>query len=306
MMRTSRMITFEDFRPVTFDDKSVFDKHYEKYPPIHSDNVFTTIISWMEYADYHYAYVDGNLIIYSNIDNKIRFRPPSGKFNKSVFDQVLGLAKKQNSNYPFGVVNEITRDKMSESYPKMIFDEHRDYFDYIYLTKDLVELSGSAYAKIRNRLNKFKRNYQYSVERITEENISDVKEFLKRWCLWKDCESDPILENERKAILISINNHFELGLSGILIRINDAIESISVFEGMNKDTAIVHYEKGSPDFDGIYKAINQETAKTLKDDFMFINRESDMGISGLRKAKQSYRPHHMIKLFHVHKDNILF
>jgi hypothetical protein len=304
-MGKNRMLSIDDFQPVTFDDKKVFDKHYERYPPIHSDNVFTTFISWMEYADYHYTYVDDNLIIYSNIDNKIRFRPPSGKFNRHIFDQVLKLAKRQDSDYPFGVIDEKIKTIMFENYPEIKLDEHRDYFDYVYLTKDLVELSGSPYAKIRNRLNKFKKSYQYSVEKITEENMAEVKEFLKRWCLWKDCESDPILENEKKAILISINNHFELGLSGIIIRIDDAIESIAVFQGMNKDTALVHYEKGSPDFDGIYKAINQETAKILQNDFEFINRESDMGIKGLRKAKISYRPHHMIKLYHVQKGNIL-
>jgi hypothetical protein len=300
------MLSIDDFVPITFDDKKTFDKHYEKYPPIHSDNVFTTLISWREYADYHFLYVDDNLIIYSKIKDKIRFRPPSGRLNKDIFDQVLKLAKTQDTGHPIGVIDEDTMNMMSIEYPKIILQEERNYFDYVYLSEDLVNLSGSAYSKIRNRLNKFKKNFQYTVEPITEENMNEVKEFLKRWCLWKDCESDPILENERKAILISINNHFELGLSGILIRINEAIESIAVFEGMNPNTALVHYEKGSPDFDGIYKTINQETAKIVKDDYKFINRESDMGIPGLRKAKLSYRPHHMIKVFNVSKDNIKF
>ncbi len=298
------MLSLDDFKPVTFDDKSLFDKHYEKYPPVHSDNIFTTIISWKEYADYHYTYIDENLIIYSNINNQIRLRPPSGKFKKDIFDQVLRLAKKQDSDYPFGVIDEDTKDRISKEYPNIKFMEHRDYFDYVYLSKDLAYLTGSSYAKIRNRLNKFKKFYQYSVEKISKENMVEVKKFLKRWCLWRDCESDPILENERKAILFSIDNYFKLGLSGILIRINDAIESIAVFEGMNKDTALVHYEKGSPDFDGIYKAINQETAKILLNNYKYINRESDMGIPGLRKAKLAYRPHHMVKLYHVANDNI--
>lgn len=305
MMGKSKMLSLDDFKPIILDDKPIFDRHYEKYPPIHSDNIFTTLVSWKEYADYHYIYFDENLIIFSNINGQIRFRPPSGRFKKEIFDQVLNLAKQQDSDYPFGVIDEETMKNISREYPSVKFDEHRDYFDYIYLSKDLADLSGSAYAKIRNRLNKFKKNNQYYIEKITEENIEEVKEFLKRWCLWKDCESDPILENERKAIIYSSDNFFKLGLSGILIRINDAIESISVFEGMNKDTALVHYEKGSPDYDGIYKAINQETAKILQNDYKFINRESDMGIPGLRKAKLSYRPHHMIKLYHVSKENII-
>jgi len=136
--------------------------------------------------------------------------------------------------------------------------------------------------------------------------MGEVKSFLKRWCLWKDCDSDPLLESEKKAILFSIAKFFELKLSGLAIKINGNIEAISVFEPMNPDTVVVHYEKGSPYFDGIYKAINKETACLIQDKFKFINREQDMGIPGLRKAKMSYRPNHMIKVFHVNKEDIVF
>ena len=92
----------------------------------------------------------------------------------------------------------------------------------------------------------------------------------------------------------------------IEVRVNGNIEAISVFEELNPTTAVVHYEKGSPDYDGIYKAINMETAKVLQKDFTFINREEDMGIPGLRQAKMSYRPHHMVEVFHVEKKTIEF
>jgi hypothetical protein len=86
--------------------------------------------------------------------------------------------------------------------------------------------------------------------------------------------------------------------------VNDKIEAISVFEGINPETAVVHYEKGSPDFDGIYKAINQETAKILERDYKFINRESDMGLPGLRKAKLSYKPIRFIEVFNLGRESI--
>ncbi len=288
------------------ENKPLFDKHYEKYPPIHSDNVFTTLVSWMEYSDYHFTFLCDNLIIYSKISNQIRFRPPSGRFKKDVFYQVLKLAKMQESDYPFGVVDLKTKEWVSKIYPKIKFGGHRDFYDYIYLSKDLAGLRGSSYAKIRNRLNKFKRNYKYKIEKISENNMDSIRKFLRRWCLWRDCESDPLLENERKAILYSMSHFFELKLSGIALLVNDKIEAISVFELINPDTAVVHYEKGSPDYDGIYKAINQETALILQKDFKFINRESDMGLPGLRKAKMSYHPHHMIEVFHVEREKIIF
>jgi len=299
------MISINDFKKITLDDKELFDKHYKKYPPVHSDYVFTTLVSWMDYADYHYTFCDNCLIIYSNINKTIRFRPPAGKRKKETFDKVIDLAKKQDVDYPLGVIDLETKKWMEKNYPRIEFEPHRAFFDYVYLSSDLSELKGSAYSKIRNRLNKFVKQNTYSVENISETNFEDIKKFLRRWCLWKDCESDPVLKYEKKAILFSMDNFFNLNLSGIAMRVNDKIEAIAVYEKMNNDTAVVHYEKGSPDYDGIYKAINKETAKIIQKDCKFINRESDMGISGLRKAKMSYNPHYMIEVYHIGKKGII-
>lgn len=299
------MLSIDDFKPVTLGDKQLFDTHYERYPPVHSDNVFTTIISWMEYAKYHYTFLQDNLIIMTKLENVLRFRPPIGKYDRDIFQQVLKLAKREKSDYPLGVIDTQTKNWLSKEYPKLEFTSHRDYFDYVYLASDLAELPGTAYRKIRNRLNKFKRNYAYTTEKIAEVNMDEVRTFLKRWCLWKDCESDPLLENEKKAIMFSMANFFELELSGIAIRIDGKIEAISVYEQMNPDTVVIHYEKGAPDYDGVYKAINAETAKLIQKEFKFVNREPDMGLLGLRKAKMSYRPHHMVEVYHIARDKIL-
>ena len=300
------MLSLDDFQRISLQDKEIFDKIFAKFPPVHSDNLFTTIISWMEYGNYHYAFIDDNIVIMTNIKSNVRFRPPLGKQNSDLLKEVLTLAKREGSNEPLGVIDIKTKEWMETQFPKLKFLEHRDFYDYVYRSSDLAELPGSAYGKIRNRLNKFKRAYAFTTEAISEENFDEIGEFLKRWCLWKDCESDELLENEKKAILYSMKHFFELGLSGLTVHINGNIEAISVFEKMSLDTAVVHYEKGSPDYDGIYKAINMEAAKQLQNDFTFINRQSDMGVPGLRKAKLSYHPSHMVEVFHVKKDGILF
>ncbi len=299
------MLSLDDFKRITLKDKPVFDKHYSKYPPVHSDNIFTTLISWMEYGDYHYAVIDDNIVIMSQINGEIRFRPPLGEPRLDILKQVLSLAKREGSeHYPFGVIDTKAKEWISKYFPKLELLEHRDFFDYVYLSSDLAELPGAKYSKIRNRLNKFKRSYEYDIEEISKENMREVKEFLKRWCLWKDCDSDIVLENEKKAILYSIEYFFDLELSGLIIRVNGNIEALSVYEKMNQNTAVVHYEKGSPDYDGIYKAINMEAAKILQKDFTFINREEDMGISGLRQAKMSYHPIQMVEIFHIDKKSL--
>jgi len=299
------MFSLDDFKPISLDTKTIFKKHYENYPTEHSDNLFTTLISWKDYGKYKYFFIDENLLLLSQIKGEIQLRYISGKYNKDIFNQFFKIAKEQKSDYPIILIDAKTKNWLLKNYPKLNFEPFRDVFDYIYLSSDLVNLSGTKYRKIRNRLNQFKKNFSYRTEIISESNLNEVKDFLKRWCLWRDCDSDILLENEKKAILFSIDNFVELGLSGIAIYINEKIEAISVYEKMTSEMAVVHYEKGSPDYDGIYKAINQETAKILQKNFKFINRESDMNIPGLRKAKMSYHPHHMVEVFNLTKESIL-
>ena len=191
------MLSLKNFKRLSLEDKKIFDNLYAKYPPPHSDNIFTTMISWMKYIEYHYALVDSNIITMIKMDGEIQFRPPFGKPNIDLFKQVLDLAFKEGTDSPIGLIDNQTKKWMSKHFPKIKFIEDRDFFDYVYLSSDLAELPGSSYGKIRNRYNKFKRNYNYSTEIISEKNMDELAEFLKRWCLWRDCESDILLDNER-------------------------------------------------------------------------------------------------------------
>jgi len=298
------MLSIDDFIPVTLETKKDFDQVYSKYPPVHSDYVFTTLVSWSDYAHYSYVLVDDAIIIKTCIDDMVYFRPPLGKYSKETFDELIKLAKKEGSGRPLTMITEGVKQWIEKEYPISSFHPHPEFADYVYKSSDLATLEGSKYRKIRNRLNKFKKHFDYQVVTVSLENMDEVKRFLKRWCIWRECEDDPLLSYEKNAVMYSMNNIEELGLSGIAIRVNDHIEAISIFEQMNKETVVVHFEKGSPYYDGIYKAVNMETARIVQKDALYINRESDMGNPGLRKAKESYRPDHMIPVYHLEKEDI--
>jgi uncharacterized protein len=295
------MLSIDDFKPITMQSKPFFDSHYEMYPPIHSDNVFTTLVAWQDYAHYTYALIDDVLIIRATVNDFNYFRPPSGTYKKELFDELLELNNSLQPQSQISMITENVKQWMENTYHSYTFKPLPEYADYVYRAEDLAQLQGSDYRKIRNRLNKFVKNITYKKEMITEENIPEVKKFLKRWCIWRDCEDDPLLQYEKKAIMFSIDHFKDLGLSGIAIRVNDKIEAVCMFEKMNPDTIVVHFEKGSPYYDGIYKLINRETAELVKNNVTYINRESDMGNPGLRKAKESYRPDHMINVYQLIK-----
>ena len=297
--RSDFVFDLEDFKPLTLADKETFDAHYAKHPPNHSENVFSTLVSWGHFVQAYYLIHGENMLIMTMPDDQPRFRPPSGPRDSKVFRRLFELAKDSGTDYLMVLVDNETKDWLSNAFKCGDFIPHRDYYDYVYLAKDLANLEGKPYLKIRNKINKFNRMFDHNVESMCHKNIDEIRQFLNRWCLWKDCESDPLLENERIAVMHSMKHCFELDLCGLAIRIDGEIQAVTVFEPMNPETAVVHFEKAMPDFDGLYQVINQEAAKYIAKEKKFINRQSDLGIPGLRTAKERYHPHHMVEVYHM-------
>ncbi|MBN1861247.1 MAG: DUF2156 domain-containing protein [Candidatus Thermoplasmatota archaeon] len=296
------MLSLGDFKKISLDDKPVFDTFYQKFPPEHSGELFSTMISWSHFVEYSYAVFDTSIVILSKRETDAVLHHPTGKLNQNLLKEVIAFAKREDLR--FGFIKEQQKSILLKHFPSLNMVENRDFFDYIYRSSDLADLPGTKYGKIRNRLNKFTKNFSYTIEEITKGNIDEVHEFLKRWCLWRDCESDELLENERKAILYAMAHFVDLGLQGLALRINRTIQAIAIYEKMRQDTIVVHFEKGSPDFDGVYKAINMETAQRVRQTIPYINREEDLGVPGLRQAKLSYHPDHFVELYYVTKESL--
>ncbi len=290
------MLTIDDFEPVSLDDRACFLEQYRLFPPVHSDNTFTNIVCWNHYAHYRFAKVRDSLVICSTIDGKVRFRAPIGPDDPALLDDLFSLAKSESPDGAFFILDPVSRERIASRYPTLALNPVRDLYEYVYRSADLADLPGKGYLTIRRHISRFHRNCSNEVEAITPENMEEVRVFVNRWCNWKDCENDPLLAGEREAVLFALAHFRELELQGLAVRVEGEVAAMTVFEQMNHDTGLVHFEKGLPDCEGIYKAINQETARRLRDACTFINRESDMGVPGLREAKSRYHPDHMVEV----------
>jgi len=295
-------LSTDNFHPVTLEDREFFARHYELFPQSHSDNTFTNMVCWNHYAHYQYAFIEGNLLIASTIEGITRFRPPIGPRSPALLRALVKFAMELSDDQPVVLIDPGTAEWMHSVCPDLNLLPDRNHFEYVYRTADLADLPGRRYLNIRGQLNKFRRNCKYAVEPVTRENREEVKRFLIEWCEWRGCEGDPVLAHEKEATFFAIDHFSELDLSGLAIRVYDKIGAMSLFEPLNHDTALVHFEKGMPECDGIYKEINAETAALLKDRYPFINRESDLGLTGLREAKIRYHPDHMTEVYSLVRD----
>jgi uncharacterized protein len=297
------MLSQDDFEPVTLADREFFSRHYAQYPQTHSDNTFTNMVCWNHYAHYTYAHVEKNIIIASTIGSVTRFRPPIGPRNTALLRSLLRFASDISDNEPVVLIDPDAARWMQATCPGINLVADRDHFEYVYRAADLADLPGKNYLTIRRQVNKFRRECASTVESISRDNWEEVKRFLIEWCEWKGCEGDPVLAHEKEAVFFAIDHFNELPVRGLAIRVFDKIGAISIYERLNSETALVHFEKGLPDCEGIYKAINNEVAARLAKDFTYINRESDLGVAGLREAKERYHPHHMVEVFSLKRDS---
>ena len=122
------------------------------------------------------------------------------------------------------------------------------------------------------------------------------------WCELRDCVEDPDLLHEDRAIYEAISHFKELGFRGGAISIDSKVEAFALGEPLNPDTAVIHIEKANPDIPGLYAAINQLFCAEEWSGVKYINREQDLGLENLRKAKESYYPDHMVEKYTlIHK-----
>ena len=173
----------------------------------------------------------------------------------------------------------------------------RDNSDYVYLAKDLISLSGNRYHRKKNHFNQFVKNHAFEYRPLDANLVKSVLGMQEAWCRLRECVEKPDLLAEDYAVHEALIHFEELGYKGGAILINSVVEAFSLGETLNRDTAVIHIEKANPDILGLYAAINQLFCLNAWPEITYINREQDMGVEGLRKAKESYYPHHMVNKY---------
>lgn len=258
------------------------------------ENAFATLFIWDELLNYK-IYFEDDFLILGFYDNC--FYLPFGNFEKGM-KALMNYVKEKNI-IPTLITSECEKlEKFKKLYSdKVTIRETRDFFEYIYLATDLAELKGKKYHSKRNHIKNFQKLYEYSLEELNENN---KYEFLKTAKLWFEAsektEETSVELNGIKKLLENINI---INVLGAAIKVNGEIAAFSLATKINDETVNIHIEKALPEYRGAYSVINQEFAKILSKDFKYINREDDVGIEGLRKAKLSYKPTILLKKYEI-------
>jgi len=284
------MITFKD---ITLEDKEAITSITMNSERKNCDLSFSNLCSWRFMYDTKFAIVDGFLLFKFYMNNQLAYMMPVGEGDlKKILEAIIDDAASEGESFlMYGVCNNM-KDEIEKLMPgKFCFSSNRDYVDYIYLRTDLAELKGKKFQPKRNHANKFYKTYtDYEYMPITADRISECLRLEEEWCKANDCGQQNGLGNERKSLTYALNHFDELGLTGGILYVNGKIAAFTFGMPINHETFGVHVEKADTEIEGAYNVINQEFAKHIPEQFVYLNREEDLGIEGLRKAKLSYQP----------------
>ena len=209
-------------------------------------------------------------------------------------------AKECGECLQFAFITEEQKEVLENAMPaRFCYSSDAGDSDYIYLRSELASLSGKAFHKKKNHFSKFVRTYpDYKYYEIGACNIYDAQKVADAWYYEHLQDEDASQLAEYKAIKEALENFEELGLIGGIIYVNDSPCAMTIASKINENTVDVHFEKAVGEYalNGGYAAINKLFSEKL-DGVTWLNREEDIGIEGLRKAKLSYRPKIMLKKY---------
>lgn len=206
--------------------------------------------------------------------------------------------------------------------PLFHFENNRGDSDYIYSAENLATLAGNLYRKKRNHVSRFNRTYgQFELQEITAENAGVALEIEKLWlksvagdsaceptCECEEAARAECSEDEKSrmaeycAIVEALENFDALQMRGAVLYVKGKPVGMTMASEIAPGAWDIHFEKVIGEYadNGGYAVINKMFAERLvADGAKFINREEDIGLEGLRKAKLSYYPLTILDKYHV-------
>lgn len=291
---------FPQFKEFCLEEQPLLEEAFINLPPVISEFTFTNLFIWRHAYQLKISHLKDFICLLSDQGALSFFFPPIGEGDRiECFWSLLQHLEKSGISPKIRRVPESAIAQIDWDGTGMRADLDRDQSDYVYLTEDLIKLQGRKYHRKRNHIKQFKEKYSYQYLSLTPEWISECLRLETEWCDLRHCEVVPGLANESVAIKETLTHYDQLKMKGGAILINGKLEAFTLGEPLNPETVVIHIEKANPAFEGLYPLINQAFLEKEWSEYLYVNREQDLGEEGLRKAKESYFPNHLIHKYTI-------
>ena len=290
-----------NFKPVTLADREWMAPIIYKENTRNADYSFVNIYAGGASYEARWTCVDGCLVIWTVIAGVDYYAFPLGADTdeklRAVVDALLDHCRERGDELRLISIAPAQVPRLETLSPgRFAFTPRTELFDYVYSAERLSTLAGKKLHAKRNFIHHFEAEHEWKLEAMSAENIA----------LWADLDSEWIIDQEGaaletalaevKAIRTALGNFDRLGLEGAFLYADGKPCAFTVGERLCEDTYVIHYEKADSSIVGAYPMINREFVRMIRQKFpalQWINREDDMGLENLRKAKRSYYPDFM-------------
>lgn len=291
---------------ISLDTRDVIQPYLDGYEYGTSGLSFTSLYMWRDVNDFCWDFFGDYLCIcgISHLELEEGIILPfmsmpltkDGTYEKESLREAIFKAKEhfEKHGQPFSMrlVPTDLVEIISEAVPEIEWIDDRPNYDYIYDVNQLVELKGRKFHGKKNHLNYFKEHNEYEYIPMTSDMTDEMMDFIRDFNRKKDIPANEmeLLRYEEAAMEDVFRNLEVIGMEGGIIRIDGKIQALAAGGRLGKDMIVEHIEKANVDYRGLYPAINNEFSKMVQPWAKYMNREEDMDILNLRKAKLSYRP----------------
>lgn len=289
-----------EFLPLRIEDKPLYEKFLLHCGERGCEYSFANLFLWgRQKAVVH----RGNLAFFSQFNRKTVYPYPVGADVKPTLDALLHDARKRGIPCRLTGLTQKEAEQLEQWYPGQ-FDirPDRDSFDYVYAVEDLAELKGKKFQQKRNHCNRFQLLHpDCTAVPVTDDNSPAVLEMVELWYQQrKNADPTASIYLEQAAIRNALRYRKELGMEGLVLQENGRMIAMTLGSRLSEDMVDVHFEKALEGYDGAYAVINREFARYIREKYpqiRWLNREDDLGVEGLRKAKLSYCPARLIEKY---------
>jgi hypothetical protein len=282
---------YPDFKPVGLEDQDIFNAYLGREPSEVCELNFANIFMWKDSEHPRWTILDGSLCILVEPDfEDPYFLPPVGG------DRIPGTIATCLERAPR--LSRVPEDFVARFGAGFKVEEDPGNFDYVYLRQDLAELKGKKYDGKRNRIRKFESTFAHEYHTLIRADVPGCFRLLEDWFEEKR-NGDPYMKAERVAIVQALASFERLDLKGGVVKVGGRVEAFTMGGRLTADMAVIPIEIANPGLVGLAQWINREFVCREWSDYALVNREQDMDIEGLRKAKLSYQPARLVKKFNL-------
>ena len=285
-----------NFRKIELEDIELFKSFTQNTNEISCENAFVNLYIWQDIYHNRIAVKNDTLFIKSVDNGKKTFRLPIGGDIEKGLREIISYC---GGEYPqfWNPIGESFHRLPMWFTEKYNFHEERDAFDYIYLQENLATLQGKKYHSKRNHISAFSKQYNWHYEKITAENLEKVRLCAEEWYKSNSDRLNKYMLCEKQGIELILSNMDRLNVTGGAILVDERVVAFTLGSPISRNVFDIHIEKALPEFATAYTVINREFAARELENYKYINREDDMGLEGLRKAKLSYKPEILLKKY---------